>query len=308
MTVTTLPTPATVRRRSGWGSEPTTASEFGVARSTDTLDQAFRLIHDQYVARGYMRPDPSGWRLGLHHALPGTKVFVAQARGRVVGTVALVPDSPIGLPMDDLYGAELAPLREQARYVAEVSGLAIAEECRSSGLAILKSLVRLLLLYAIEVRGCSDICIAVNPRHVGFYRRVFPHAHEIGERRAYDKVNGAPAVALRIDLGMLAMLVPAIQAGTVEVAEAYHFFFRAEDSPAIIAQLRRKASPAPLTARQFRYFFSAHPALARASTGARDFVQSLYPAVDIDALVDGYRSRQDEPTGLPELGLAVVPA
>jgi GNAT superfamily N-acetyltransferase len=295
MPVTTVPAGASARTRSFRAAEATAWFEYSLACSTDCLEQAFRLVHDQYVARGYMRRDPSGWRLGVHHALPAVKVFVARRQRRIVGTLALIPDSAIGLPMDGLYGRELLPFREQGRYIAEVSSLAITEDCRTSGLGILASLVRQLLLYAIEVGRCDDICIAVNPRHVRFYRRLFPHAQEIGERRAYDKVNGAPAIALRIDLRLLAALIPAIQRGTANVGEAYRFFFHAEDSSAIVARLRSEASRAQLTPRQFRHFFSAHPALARASATARAFVQSLNPAVDVDAIVEAYRAPRDQP-------------
>jgi len=306
MTVMNVSAAAVGRTGIGLANEGLLGLDYGVACSTDVLEQAFQLVHDQYVARGYMRPERSSWRLSVHHAVPTTKVFVAQDEGRVVGTMTLIPDSPLGLPLDALYDGELATLRNEGRYVAEVSGLAIAEDVRASGLAILTALARLLGLYAIEVAGCHDICIAVNPRHVGFYRRLFPHAVEIGERRSYAKVNGAPAVAVRIDLESLAALFPSVQGGTLDVSEAYRFFMRADDFDEIVARLEYDASKARLTPRQFRHFFSAHPALAEASADVRASLQKLYPSVDVPSVVKHYRSR----AALfgPQLGLALLPA
>jgi len=126
MTVMTVSSGAVGRTGIGLSAEAVLNLECGVACSTDTLEQAFRLVHDQYVARGYMRPEPSSWRLSVHHALPTTKVFVARDQHRVVGTMTLVPDSPLGLPLDELYGSEVTALRNEGRYVTEVSGLAIA--------------------------------------------------------------------------------------------------------------------------------------------------------------------------------------
>src|SRR5258708_37131208 len=77
--------------------------DFGLATDRHTLEQAFRLQHDQYVAHGYMDAHPSGWRLSLHNALSPTRVFVARCGGRVVGTMTLIAHSPLGLPVAEIY-------------------------------------------------------------------------------------------------------------------------------------------------------------------------------------------------------------
>src|SRR5215475_11839692 len=81
---------------------------FGLACETGVLDEAFRLVHDQYVWRGFMTaPHPSGRRVNLRHALPSTRVFVASDGVRVVGTASLIPDSPLGLPMDEVFADQV---------------------------------------------------------------------------------------------------------------------------------------------------------------------------------------------------------
>ena len=99
------PTTSRSRLKAAWFQNDPLADglDFGLATDRHTLEQAFRLQHDQYVAHGYMDAHPSGWRLSLHNALSPTRVFVARRGGRVVGTMTLITDSPLGLPMDEIY-------------------------------------------------------------------------------------------------------------------------------------------------------------------------------------------------------------
>ena len=108
-----------------WAETPAVASlDFGLATTIADFEGAFRLAHDRYVWRRYMPPQPSGRRLGVHHVLPSTKVVVAKAEGRVVGTITVVEDSCLGLPMDEAFGGELGLLRERVRRLAEGASLA----------------------------------------------------------------------------------------------------------------------------------------------------------------------------------------
>lgn len=127
-----------------WFAEDETVGtlDFGLAVTFGDFDAAFRLLHDRYVWRGYLTPEPSGRRLGLHNALPGTKLLVAKAEDRVVGTLTVVEDSCLGLAMDEAFGEELGRLRERGRRLAEASSLAVDRGYRASGIAILVRLLR----------------------------------------------------------------------------------------------------------------------------------------------------------------------
>jgi hypothetical protein len=173
--------------------------EFGLAVTPEEREDAFRLVHDQYVARGYMRPDPAGRRIGRHHARPTTRVFVARVDGRVIATVSVIPDSRLGLPCDELYHAELAPMRGRGRRIAEVSALAVDDRWRDVGLLIVRGLVQMIAVYAGRIARLQTLCIAVNPRHARFYESCL-RFERFGPVKAYAAVNGAPAVALRLDL------------------------------------------------------------------------------------------------------------
>jgi hypothetical protein len=170
----------------------------GLASTTADLDAAFRLVHDQYVALGYMHPHPSGRRIGLHHSLPTTKVFVCKSGDEVIGTVSLILDSLLELPCDELYRRELAPLRAAGRRLAEVSALAVHERCRTRDLGVLMRLVHLVVAYASRIAQVDDLCITVNPRHARFYELL--RFRRFGAIKPHPAVQDAPAVPLVLDL------------------------------------------------------------------------------------------------------------
>ena len=139
----------------------------------------------------------------------------------------------MGLPCDDLYADDLAPLRAAGRRIAEVSALAIDERWRDVGLLVVRNLVQMIALYADGLARLDTLCIAVNPRHARFYESCL-RFERFGELKSYPAVNNAPAVALRLDLAremraaQPASAVP-FAAGLLEPAE----------TGAVVATLRR---------------------------------------------------------------------
>lgn len=268
-------------RRSNWGGDDGSIESitFGLASDTDTLDAAFRLVHDQYVSRRYMDPHPSGRRLSLHNALPTTKVFVARKGDDVLGTVSVVQDSVLGLPMDEIYDEELIQLRRERRGIAEVSALAIRSECRALGLPILMRLVRMIVVYTAEVARLDDLCIAVNPRHVSFYQKALSFTM-FGPLRGYQKVNGAPAVAMHCDLGFVRRLMAETSLRDRVTDDLCGFLFAPEPYAELTSSLRDDLPWSVLTPQQFHHFFAGHESLTQASPRALSFVRSVYSGVN----------------------------
>ena len=269
----TVPSPTTTRSRlkAAWFQNDSLADglDFGLATDRHTLEQAFRLQHDQYVAHGYMDAHPSGWRLSLHNALSATRVFVARSGGCVVGTVTLIADSPLGLPMEEIYTDELRRLRDARGNLAEVSALAMDREYQPSGVPILLRLIRMLVIYAAQTE--TDLCIAVNPHHAAFYRKAF-HFQDIGGLRQYGKVNGAPAVALRLDLALARSLMSELRDGRRMISEVYEFLFDPANVEAVMTRLVRDLRRVLPLKERVEYFFSRHEAWTEASEADRAYI------------------------------------
>lgn len=169
---------------------------FKVADSAQELLESYHLLYHEYVNAGYARENKNELLITKHHLLPKTTVLLAKSEGAVISTATLVPDSSqFGLPMDDLYGQELEPLRRQGRKVVEVCALASSTH-RFSRVGI-HNFTRLLFLYCVFL-DVDDVCVMVNPKHVAIYTRLC-ELELFGREKHYDRVN-APAVALRADL------------------------------------------------------------------------------------------------------------
>ena len=245
--------------------------DVGLVVSSAEREACFRLVHTQYVGRGYAERDASGRRLLLHHALPTTRIFRVTSASRVVATVSLVPDSLLGLPMDALYAAQLRPLRAAGRRLAEVSALAAAP---GAGPATVAKLMSHLMLYAEGLGRVDDLCVTVHPRHIRFYERL--GFSRLGAVRHYAAVNGAPAVALRLDLRVAL-------ATADERREAARRFLVGADRERALARLREEQSRSALTAPEFVRFFVGQPVLETAPAARRAVVQTHYSDVLVSA-------------------------
>ncbi len=49
-----------------------------IAETRTELEACFSLLHDAYVESGFMKPDPSGMRVTIYHALPTTTRLCAK--------------------------------------------------------------------------------------------------------------------------------------------------------------------------------------------------------------------------------------
>jgi len=173
-----------------------------VASTPEEHEQAARLLHRVYERRGIAEQHLSGLRVLPQHLAPSTITFVACDQARpgapVIGTVSLVRDSPLGLPMDAIYRDELQPLRDQGRQLAECGALCLDRGYRGTGVMYL--LCRIMSDHAIATR-CDDVVITVHPAAADYY-----HANMVfeplGPVRSYPGLRStALALALRLDLG-----------------------------------------------------------------------------------------------------------
>jgi hypothetical protein len=199
-------------------------------------------------------------------------MFRVTSAARVIATVTLVPDSVLGLPMDALYGAELRPLRAAGRRLAEVSALAAAE---GTGPVTIAHLMSRLVLYAEGLGRVDDLCVTVHPRHTRFYERL--GFTRLGSVKQYAAVNGAPAVALRLDLRV------ALSTADERPAAARRFL-AGDDRDRALARLREEQPRSRLTSREFARFFAGQPVLETASPACRAVVQTLYSDVRLGDL------------------------
>jgi len=178
---------------------PTKRLVLKIAETKEELEACFSVLHDAYVDSGFMKPDPSGMRVTIYHALPTTTTLCAKYDGEVVGTISLIRESALGFPLQRIF--DLTSVREKEGYIAEVSALAIHRKFRKTGGSILFPLMKFMYEYCTTFFDTRHLVIAVNPSHIEmyesllFFRRLTANMVE-----SYDFVNGAPAIGATLDL------------------------------------------------------------------------------------------------------------
>ena len=186
-----------IRRMNRVDDEALNGIRVKVATTVEEFKAAARLLQSAYVQRGLVASHPSGMRVTPHLLLPATVVFIALRGEEVVGTLSLIPDSPVGLPMDSVYGDSLKKLRAQGRRLAEVGALCVAPGSRHQGIAFLLNKMMWQCAALLEV---DDLVMAVHPMVEDIYSAMLPSTR-MGEERLYPGLNKvALAVALRVDL------------------------------------------------------------------------------------------------------------
>ncbi len=172
--------------------------EVKVADTSPEIERAAGLLHDAYVGRGLVASHSSRLRVTPHLVLPSTVTLVARNGTEIVGCLSLFGDSTLGLPMEEVFAAEVATLRDQSRRLIELGALAITPAYWRTGLAFL--LYKLAYHVSHDLQGADDFVFAVHPDAESVYRATLL-CERMGAVRRYPGLNRAAlAVMLRLDL------------------------------------------------------------------------------------------------------------
>ena len=174
-----------------------------------------------------------------HGACPGRHRML-----RIIVHVYLHPE-PRLQPIDKGRNRAIPLARHRAR-------LAIDEEHQRSK-TLLVRLFNFIYVFARRVHGFDDFVIEVNPRHVNYYRRLLVF-EQAGPERACPRVQGAPAVLLKLDLSIPEREVRRVGGKGMAANERtlYPHFYSWLEEGAVAEFLSRSHRPMP--ADDARYF------------------------------------------------------
>ncbi|MBK1612232.1 hypothetical protein CKO44_01980 [Rubrivivax gelatinosus] len=190
---------AIFRRMVDCDPAPDERLQIRIADTRPELEACFRLLHDAYVASGFMKPHPSGLRVTPYHALPTTTTIAAFWEGEVVGTLSMIREGVFGFPLQSVF--DLSAVRAQPGRIAEISALAVHPKFRSTGGKILFPMMKFMHDYCVQYFDTRHIVIAVNPSKIELYESLlFFRRLQAAEVDHYDFANGAPAVGATLDL------------------------------------------------------------------------------------------------------------
>jgi hypothetical protein len=173
--------------------------EVHIATTGQERIEAARLVARAYVQEGYIaQPDGEELRpfLSPHHLLKESTIFVVKRDGRIMGTLAVIMDSRAGLPMEDLYEAEIRKLRQTGRRLCEICSLAIDLEAGRQYSGLVLELFKAVNTYARCNIDVDDVCLTIKPSHARFYSRIA--FEEFGGFKLDERFAYAETLAMRL--------------------------------------------------------------------------------------------------------------
>lgn len=212
--------------------DPATESEafkIRLAGLPEARRDADSLVRQRYAQRGY--------RTSATLVNPSVCTFAAYDEGHLAGTVSLRLDSKEGLAADELYRAETDALRREGRKICEFTRLAV--DATHGSQPVLAGLFHTVFLFARTLRGFDFVVIEVNPRHVGYYRRVLGF-DVIGTERHNGRVD-APAVLMGVSFRTIGERLARNAGKEVPAATArnlYTYGFSPAEEAGILGRLR----------------------------------------------------------------------
>ena len=233
---------------------------FKIAETKDELTQAFKLVHQVYIEEGYTDDSPSKMRIKLVNALPNTTVLIGKDGDKVIATMTLFEDSPLKLPMDELYHDELNELRIQGRKFMEVGAFVTHRNYRRSNQILPTSISKTMLTYSMKHLKIDDLVIMVTPKHVWVYENMFLF-EKIGKLKHYEGLKNHTVVPLRINLHTCYEKSKRIYKNKPIEKNLHHFFFHS-NSPFI--QLPKVEKPHYIWSQEMlAYFFEEKTTIFR---------------------------------------------
>jgi len=201
------------------------------AHSLSQQRMAHQLVGRRYADRGYQYSAPA------EANAPNQITLNAGEQDSAVGTLTVRLDSNLGLYADEIFGAEIDALRQAGHRVCEFTKLALGDELPSQ--RILAALFHMAYIHAHHIRQFDVVVVEVNPRHVGYYRRMLGFK-VCSEPRTNLRVN-APAVLLSVAFSHIREQIT-LFGGRPELAaqtrSLYPHAFSAEEEQQLLATLR----------------------------------------------------------------------
>jgi hypothetical protein len=181
--------------------ETTADINYRIAATREEREAAFRLVYASYLRGGLGDINRYRMRVTPYHLLPTTETFIAEYQGQVIFTMSLVSDGALGLPMESLYGEEIAGLRQMGMKLGEISCLADRRASMSRFFPVFLRTSRVMVQYA-HRQGLDAVLATVRPKHARFYRRCFDF-RILGGQKEFPTVRNTTGMALWAEFARL---------------------------------------------------------------------------------------------------------
>lgn len=173
-------------------AQPQLDVKFKIAETKEEFEQAFSLLHKYYVQKKMTGTFSSGVYLTHYHALPQTQVLIAVHQEKVIATLSLIPQSPIGLPIEKSFCLKAFSALDG---LAEVSDLALDAEFQDRAATIFLPLFYFLFQVASR-SNLSKIVTQFESRWLGLNEVILGFA----DFKTFQPKSGGGLCGILIDL------------------------------------------------------------------------------------------------------------
>ncbi len=166
---------------------------FKIAETQAEYLEAAKILYQCYIEKGFTKENRTEIRMTPYHLLPTTTVILALWDNVIIGTVSLIRDNPLGLPLEKIF--DLTELRQGQNIICEVSSLAIKKEYRGKSGEMFFPLVRFLWNYSRKYLVADYLVIAINPMMAQLYEALFNYkslAKAKADKDKYEFANNNP--------------------------------------------------------------------------------------------------------------------
>lgn len=179
------------------------SSEYTV-KCVSTLEEfkgALNLLHDCYVQKGLMKPQPSRMRLMPHHLLPETNIMIVLHEGKIVATGSVVHRGLIKLPSYSAFSEKFSYYTANEVDSHEFSALAVDYNYRKKKNLMQIFLSKYYLHLLNKIYNNPYLLCAVHPKAKDFYKLFFNLDHD-ENIVSHESVDGAAALFVRGDVSL----------------------------------------------------------------------------------------------------------
>ena len=177
-------------------ARPTPGLRFEVARTAEDVIEAWRLVYRSHLVSGYIHPNPANVHFPPQAVGPNTAVILGRIDALIVSTMTVIADSAChghparaegigatsehsrdgrgtparGLPLDRVFGIELAKLRASGARLVEFGLFADRRKHVERTLDAVFQHMAYVLRFA-EMHGATDVVVGLHPDHAHFFTR-----------------------------------------------------------------------------------------------------------------------------------------
>ncbi len=174
--------------------------EIRIATNQQEMDKVYRLAHDAYVDMNYAKPQPDGKLIHYPELenIPETTVMIANSGSRLLGTLSITIDGPMGLNTDKDFPRLTRQIRSQTDKLASCWRMATCKECRGKK-SIVKDLLKESVCHIFKKLEIDTLLCTVNPCHERIYQLLFGFETIARHNSSLQGLENAPAVLMRLE-------------------------------------------------------------------------------------------------------------